>query len=173
MSFNLPQSFEVNLPDLQEFANNAIGFEPNLDLPRVSDSQRAQDALTYREQMNAAANLKDSIQVANKYVDAGISATKLGKSLITYQIGLQDIRTEKVNFQKSILRTDLAFTELSELNLKLGYQNAFLPVLEQEYQHKLTEAQSKADLAQRKALAHQFETEMKYPTIDIQSRIAA
>jgi len=173
MPFNLPQSFEVNLPDLQEFANNAIGWEPNPDLPRVSDSQREQDALTYREQMNAAANLKDSIQVANKYVDAGISAAKLGKSLITYQIGLQDIRTEKVNFQKSILRTDLAFTELSELNLKLGYQTAFLPVLEQEYQHKLTEAQSKADLAQRKALAHQFETEMKYPTIDIQSRIAA
>ncbi|WP_068819338.1 hypothetical protein [Phormidesmis priestleyi] len=173
MPFNLPQSFEVNLPDLQEFANNAIGFEPNPDLPRISDSQREQDALTYREQMNAAANLKDSIQVANKYVDAGISATKLGKSLITYQIGLQDIRTEKVNFQKSVLRTDLAFTELSELNLKLGYQTAFLPVLEQEYQHKLTEAQSKADLAQRKAMAHQFETEMKYPTIDIQSRIAA
>ena len=173
MPFNLPQSFEVNLPDLQEFANNAIGFEPNPDLPRISDSQREQDALAYREQMNAAANLKDSIQVANKYVDAGISATKLGKSLITYQIGLQDIRTEKVNFQKSVLRTDLAFTELSELNLKLGYQNACLPVLEQEYQHELTEAQSKADLAQRKALAHQFETEMKYPTIDIQSRIAA
>jgi len=173
MPFNLPQSFEVNLPDLQEFANGAIGFEPNPDLPRISDSQREQDALTYREQMNAAANLKDSIQVANKYVDAGISATKLGKSLITYQIGLQDIRTEKVNFQKSVIRTDLAFTELSELNLKLGYQNAFLPVLEQEYQHKLTEAQSKADLAQRKAMTHQFETEMKYPTIDIQSRIAA
>ena len=173
MPFNLPQTFEVNLPDLQEFANNAIGFEPNPDLPRISDSQREQDALTYREQMNAAANLKDSIQVANKYVDAGISATKLGKSLITYQIGLQDIRTEKVNFQKSVLRTDLAFTELSELNLKLGYQNAFLPVLEQEYQHKLTEAQSKADLAQRKAMAHQFETEMKYPTIDLQARIAA
>ena len=173
MPFNLPQGFEVNLPDLQEFANNAIGFEPNPDLPRVSDSQREQDALAYREQMNAASNLKDSIGVANKYVDAGILATKLGKSLITYQIGLQDIRTEKVNFQKSVLRTDLAFTELSELNLKLGYQTAFLPVLEQEYQHKLTEAQSKADLAQRKALAHQFETEMKYPTIDIQSRIAA
>ena len=72
MPFNLPQTFEVNLPDLQEFANGAIGFEPNPDLPRVSDPQREQDALAYREQMNAAANLKDSIQVANKYVDAGI-----------------------------------------------------------------------------------------------------
>jgi hypothetical protein len=173
MPFNLPQNFEINLPDLQEFANGAIGFEPNPDLPRVSDSQREQDALAYREQMNAAASLKDSIQVANKYVDAAISATKLGKSLITYQIGLQDIRTEKVNFQKSVVRTDLAFTELSELNLKLGYQNVFLPVLEQEYQHKLTEAQSKADLAQRKAMAHQHETEMKYPTIDLQAQIAA
>jgi hypothetical protein len=173
MPFTLPQNFEINLPDLQEFANNAVGFEPNPDLPRVSDLQREQDALAYREQMNAAANLKDSIQVANKYVDAAISATKLGKSLITYQIGLQDIRTEKVNFQKSVVRTDLAFTELSELNLKLGYQNVFLPVLEQEYQHKLTEAQSKADLAQRKAMAHQHETEMKYPTIDLQAQIAA
>jgi hypothetical protein len=173
MPFNLPQTFEINLPDLQEFANGAIGFEPNPDLPRVSDSQREQDALAYREQMNAAANLKDSIQVANKYVDAAISATKLGKSLITHQIGLQDLRTEKVNFQKAVVRTDLAFTELSELNLKLGYQNVFLPVLEQEYQHKLTEAQSKADLAQRKAMAHQHETEMKYPTIDLQAQIAA
>ena len=88
MPFNLPQTFDVNLPDLQEFANNAIGFEPNPDLPRVSDPQREQDALAYREQMNAAANLKDSIQVANKYVDAGISATKLGKSLIQYQTRL-------------------------------------------------------------------------------------
>ena len=170
MPFNLPQTFEVNLPDLQEFANNAIGFEPNPDLPRVSDPQREQDALAYREQMNAAANLKDSIQVANKYVDAGISATKLGKSLIQYQIGLQDIRSEKVNFQKAVVKTEIVLTELAELNLKLGYQNAFLPVLEQDYIHRLTEAQSKAELSQRKAMAHQHEVEMKYPTIDVQTQ---
>lgn len=169
MPFNLPQNFDINLPDIQQFADSAIGFEPNPNLPRVSDSQREQDALAYREQMNAASNLKDSILVANKYVDAGISATKLGKSLISYQIGLQDIRTEKVNFQKSVVRTEIAFTELSELNLKLGYQNNLLPHLEMEYQHKLTEAQSKADLASRKAMSHQHETEMKYPTIDVQS----
>ena len=173
MPFNLPNNFDVNLPDIQQFADSAIGFEPNPNLPRVTDSQREQDALVYREQANAASNLKDSIQVANKYVDAGIAATKLGKSLISYQIGLQDIRTEKVNFQKSVVKTEIAFTELSELNLKLGYQNAFLPVLEQEYQHKLTEAQSKANLANLKAMDHQHTTAMKYPTINVQSELIA
>jgi len=170
MPFQLPQNFDINLPDIHELANGAIGFEPNTNLPRVSDAQREQDALAYREQLNAASNLKDSIGVANRYLDAAISATKLGKSLITYQIGLQDIRTEKVNFQKSTVRTDIAFSELSELNLKLGYQTSALPLLETEYQHKLTEVSSKADLALRKAMAHQHETEMKYPTIDVQAR---
>lgn len=170
MPFNLPSNFEIELPEFQEFAQSAVGFSPNESLPRVTDAQREQDALAYREQMNAAANLKDSIGVANKYVEAGISATKLGKSLIQYQIGLQDIRTEKVNYQKSVVRTEIAVTELQELNLKLGYQNNLLPQLESEYRGKLTEAQSKADLAMRKAMAHQHETEMKYPTIDVSQR---
>lgn len=170
MPFELPQNFTINLPDLTELAENAVGFEPNPSLPRVTDSQREQDALAFREQINAAENLKDSLKVANKYVDAGILATKIGKSLIQYQIGLQDIRSVKVNYQKAVVRTEVAIGELQELNLKLGYQNAFLPLLEQEYSHRLTEAQSKAELAQRKAMAHQFEVEMKYPTIDVQAQ---
>lgn len=173
MPFNLPQTFELELPEFQEFAQGAIGFSPNPDLPRVSDEQRKQDELAYREQMNAAANLKDSIQVANKYVEAGISATKLGKSLIQYHTGLQDIRTEKVNYQKATVRTEIAVTELNELQMRLGYQNALVPHLEQEYRGLLLEAQSKADRANRKALTHQHETEMKYPTLNVQAQIAA
>ena len=75
-----------------------------------------------------------------------------------------------MNFQKAVVKTEIALTELSELNLKLGYQNAFLPVLEQDYTHRLTEAQSKAELSQRKVMAHQHETEMKYPTIDVHAQ---
>ncbi|MBD1842605.1 hypothetical protein H6F89_04100 [Cyanobacteria bacterium FACHB-63] len=173
MPFNLPQTFELKLPEIQEFAQNAIGFSPNSDLPRITDVQREQDAQAFREQLNAAANLKDSIQVANKYVEAGIAATKLGKTLIQYHVGLQDIRTEKVNYQKATVRTEIAITELNELQLRLGYQNSLVPHLEQEYHGKLLEAQSKADLANRKAMAHQHETAMKYPTLDVQAQIAA
>lgn len=173
MPFNLPQNFNIDLPDIQEFANGAIGFTPNPDLPRVTDQQREEDKRIFKEMGNAADNLKDAIGVSNKYVDAGIAATKLGKSLISYQIGLQDIRTEKVNFQKSVVRTEIAFTELNELNLKLGYQNNLLPHLEEEYRHKLTEARSKADLANRKAMKHEHETESKYPTVDVQARLIA
>jgi len=173
MPFNLPQTFEIELPEFQEFAQSAIGFSPNPDLPRITDEQRKQDELAYREQMNAAANLKDSIQVANKYVEAGIAATKLGKSLIQYHIGLQDIRTEKVKYRKATIRTDIAIAELNELQLRLGYQHELVPHLEQEYRGKLLEAQSKADLANRKAMAHQHETEMKYPTLNVQAQIAA
>ena len=167
MPFQLPQNFNVTLPNIHKFAENAIGFEPNPSLPRVTDEQRERDARTYREQMNAAANLKDSIQVANKYLDAAISATKLGKSLVTYQIGLQDIRTEKVNYQKAVLNTEIAVSERDALTLKLNHQNNLLPHLENEYRHLLTEAQAKADRAQRKAMAYQHETEMRYPTIDV------
>lgn len=173
MPFNLPQTFGIELPEIQEFAQSGIGFSPNPDLPKVSDVQREQDAQAFREQMNAAANLKDSIQVANKYVEAGITATKLGKALIQYHIGLQDIRTEKVNYQKATVRTEIAMTELNELQLRLGYQNTLVPHLEQEYRGLLLEAQSKADRANRKAMAHQHETEMKYPTFDVQAQIAA
>lgn len=167
MPFNLPQNFDINLPDIQELANNAVGFSPNPELPRVTDSQREQDALAYREQINAAANLQDSIKVANKYLDAAVTATKLGKSLINYQIGLQDIRTAKIEYTKAVARTDIAVTELDELRLKLGFNQSALPILEQEYRHKLTETQSKAELALRKAQAHQHQVEMQFPTIDV------
>jgi len=167
MPFQLPQNFDIQLPDLQDLTQSAVGFEPNPNLPRVSDAQREQDALAYREQMNAAANLKDSIQVANKYLDAAIAATKLGKSLVTYQIGLQDIRTEKVRYQSSVLNTQIAMTDRDALGLKLAHNQSVLPVLEQEYQHLLSESQAKADRALRKAQAYAHETEMRFPTIDV------
>jgi hypothetical protein len=173
MAFNLPQDFNINLPELQELASNAVGFEPNQSLPRVTDVQRERDAIAYHEQNNAALNLKDSLGVASTYLTAAIAATKIGKSLVSYQIGLQDIRTEKVNYQKAGVRTAIASTELQELNLKLEFQNGLLPELERGYQGALKDARVKAETAHRSAEKARFILDTKYPVIDVQAMLVA
>lgn len=158
-SLALPEDIAITLPDIAGHAATAVGFTPNPSLPRVTDSQRVQDEVTYREQLHAAHNLRDSIRVAEAYVSAGVAATKLGRALIQYRVGIQDIRTGEVQLQKAQTKTAIATAELAQLNETLNYQNAVLPHVQQEYAHRLTEAMNKADRARLKAESYLAETD--------------
>lgn len=158
-SLALPDEIQITLPDIASHAASAVGFSPNAALPRVTDSQRVQDELTYREQLHAAHNLRDSIRVAEAYVSAGVAATKLGRALIQYRVGVQDIRTGEVQLQKSQTKTAIAQAELAQLNETLNYQNAVLPHVQQEYSHRLTEAMNKSERARLKAESYLAETD--------------
>jgi len=173
MPLNLPENFDFELPDFQNLAQSAIGYTPNPSLPRVTDGQRETDKQILKEQGNAADNLADSIKVSNKYLQGAIKATQLVKSTISYQIGIQDIRTEGINLQKAYVRTDLANSELAELNIKLDYQNRALPLLQEGLNHQLRELASKTELAAKKAEYQIEQTASKFNTIDVQSRLAA
>jgi hypothetical protein len=168
MPLQLRDTFEITLPDYQENAGLAVGFAPNPSLPRVSDQQREADALAYREQINAAENLKDSFKVATAYVSAGVQATKLGKALLQYKVGLQDIRTEMVNLDRAVVRTQISATELQAETLHLNHNLATLPQLEQEYAGKLLEHKARAERAQLKAQAFIHQTAQLFPELAAQ-----
>lgn len=168
MALQLRENFEIQLPDFQENAGLAVGYEPNNALPRVSDLQRESDALAYREQINAASNLTDSIKVATAYVSAGVQATRLGKALVQYRIGVQDIRTEMVNLDRAVVRTQVSATELQAETLHLNHNLATLPVLEQEYAHKLQEHVARAERASLKAQAFMHQTAQLFPELTAQ-----
>jgi len=157
-ALNIPDEIVVLLPDIASSVAGAIGFTPNASLPRVTDAQRAQDEVVYREQSNAALNLRDSIKVASDYVSAGVAATKLGRALIQYKTGIADIRTAEFNLTKAQTKTAIAQAQLQEVQTVLNYHNAALPHIQAEYQHKLTEAQNKAERARLKAESFLSET---------------
>lgn len=163
LPINLPDEIVIQLPDFAGSAASAVGFSPNPALPRITDAQRSEDERAFREMANAAKNLKDSITVASEYVSAGIAATKLGQRLIQYKAGIADIRTALVGLQKSETKTAIAQAELAQLNETLAFQNGLLPQIQAEYQHKLTEAQGRADRARRKAESYLTETENLFP----------
>ena len=173
MPLNLPENFDFELPDFQNLAQSAIGYTPNTALPQVSDGDFENRMQIFKEQGNAADLLGESIKVSNKYVKAAVKATQLVKSTISYQIGIQDIRTEGTNLQKAYVRTDLANSELAELNIKLDYQNRALPLLQEGLNHQLRELSSKTEMAAKKADYQVEQTASKFNTIDVQSRLAA
>lgn len=166
MPIQLREQLDITLPQFEENAGLAVGYEPNPALPRVSDTQRERDALAYREQVNAANNLSDSFKVATAYVSAGVQATKLGKALVQYRIGVQDVRTEMVNLDRSVVRTQISATELQAETLHLNHNLASLPQLEAEYAHKLTEHVARADRARLKAQAFMHQTAQLFPATD-------
>lgn len=156
LPLNLPEGFTVNLPDISQLANSAVGdastgFAPNPNLPRVSDSDREVHAVIFREQVNAALNLKDSITVANTYVDAAVEGTKLGKNLVRYATGLEGIREQQVKLQQAQTKTAIAGEQLKGLQHELNF-------LTSENVHRLETFNSKLDQWREKVRAEQLKT---------------
>lgn len=174
MPFQLPQNFDITLPDLREMASGAIGapesgFAPTDTISRTADAQREQNAQHYKEQMNTLDNLKDGIRLVNKIVSAGVEATTLGQVLMKYQIGLERMRHEGVNLQKAQTNTQIAQAELSQLTLKLGFETDKLPHLTRGYTAKLSGLQVQADMAERETERLILERDTRFPVVDLQS----
>lgn len=174
MPFQLPQNFNVELPNLQELTEGAIGspetgFAPTDLIARTSDADREQHAQIYREQMNTIENLKDGIKLVNNVVQAGVEATTLGQTLIKYQTGIEKIRNEGVKLQKAQTSTAISQAELMQLQAKLGFETDKLPILQSGYQSKLEGLRVQADIAQRETEKLMIERDARFPTIDVQA----
>ncbi|BAS60442.1 MULTISPECIES: hypothetical protein [Leptolyngbya] len=174
MPFQLPQNFNVNLPNFQELAESAIGtpesgFAPTEVIARTSDTDREQHAQIYREQMNTIDNLKDGLRLVNNVVTAGVEATVLGQTLLKYQTGLEKVRNEGVKLQKAQTQTAISQAELSQLQLKLGFETDKLPILNVGYQAKLQGLQVQAEMAQRETEKLMIERDTRYPIVDVQA----
>lgn len=156
MPLSLPEGFSLELPDFSHLAQGAIGtaetgFAPNPELPRVTDADREVHAVVFKEQMNAAANLQDSIRVATAYVDAAVEATKLGKSVVRYQTGVEDIRTAQVKLQQAQTKTSIAREQLTGLQHELNY-------LTSENVHRLDTFNAKLDQWRVRVQGEQLKT---------------
>lgn len=174
MPFQLPQNFNVNLPNLQEMAEGAIGtpesgFAPTETISRTADADREQHAQIYREQMNTIENLKDGLRLVNNVVSAGVEASVLGQTLLKYQTGLEKIRNEGVKLQKMQTHTAISQAELAQLQLKLGFETDKLPILNSGYQAKLQGLQVQAEMAQRETEKLMIERDTRYPIVDVQA----
>jgi hypothetical protein len=174
MPFQLPQNFNVELPDLQELANGAIGspetgFAPGENIARTTDAAREQHAQIYREQQNTIENLKDGIKLVTNIVQAGVEATTLGQTIIKYQTGLEKIRNEGVKLQKAQTQTAISQAELSQLQLKLNFETNKLPILQSGYQSKLEGLTVQAEMTQRETERLMLERDTRYPVVDVQA----
>jgi hypothetical protein len=172
MPLNLPNEFEFDLPDLQQLAQGAIGsaesgYAPGTTIARTTDAKREEDARTYREQMNSIANLKDGVKLVRSIVDAGVEYTQLGRSIIKYKTGLENIRTEGYKLQKAQTNTAIAQTELQELQSKLNYHNQRLPLIERGYTAQIQALTAQAGMAERQAEMTRIEAENRYPIINV------
>lgn len=173
MPFQLPQNFDVTLPNFQELAESAIGtpesgFAPTEVIARTTDADRDLHKQIYREQMNSIDNLKDGLRLVSNVVSAGVEATVLGQTLLKYQTGLEKIRNEGVKLQKAQTQTAISQAELSQLQLKLGFETNKLPHLERGYAAKLEALQVQADIAERETETLIRERDTNYPLINIQ-----
>ncbi|MBD2083371.1 hypothetical protein [Leptolyngbya sp. FACHB-17] len=174
MAFQLPQNFNVELPNFDQLADGAIGspetgFAPGENIARTTDQAREQHAQIYREQQNTIENLKDGIKLVNNIVQAGVEATTLGQTLIKYQTGLEKIRNEGVKLQKAQTQTAISQTELSQLQLKLGFETDKLPILQSGYQAKLQGLQVQAEIAHRETEKLMIERDTRFPVVDVQA----
>lgn len=174
MPLDLPNSFDIELPNLRELSEGAIGspesgFAPGTTIARTSDDARKEHALIYREQMNTIENLKDGVRLVNNIVSTGVEYTVLGQSILKYQTGLEKMRNEGVKLQKAQTQTAISSAELEQLRLKLNFETSKLPILESGYQHKLEGLRVQADIAYRETQDAIRDRDTRYPLIDVQA----
>lgn len=174
MPFNLPRNFNVDLPDLQNLTEGAIGtpesgFAPGENIARTSKNDRELHKQIYEEQRNTIENLKDGIRLVNTIVQAGVDATVLGQTLLKYQTGLENIRNEGVKLQKAQTQTAISQAELLQLQAKLNFEGDKLPLLNRGYAAKLETLQIQAEMAEREAENMLIERDTRYPRVDVQA----
>lgn len=147
---NLP-NINIEFPDVSQLAADTVGYSPNPDLARVSDGQREIDKQVYQEQINAAANLRDSFKVAGAYVSAGIEQTRLGGLLIGYKVGQETVRHGLIQLDRAVVKTMGEQAELDEDTRQLNHKVTTHQIADGLRVSQIDEFRQRAELAGVKA----------------------
>jgi hypothetical protein len=111
---NLPVEIVLSAPDFQSMLPTDW-FSDSSSLQRQTDEAREQIKLSIHEKRNTVATLRDNIALATDIVGAATDFTKLGKQMISYQIGLEAMTTENVKLNQQQTRTQLEQIKLGNL----------------------------------------------------------
>jgi hypothetical protein len=168
---NLPDTLSATIPDFQKLLKPSDVGDPktfeNAGWKRISDAQRQQDEIAYKELQNYAANAKDGINTLNAMAQASTAATKLGKTLVQYATGIQDIKSEMVNFQIAEAGTRKNQAKLAGVEQEIAHLVSVSSSQALDYQADLEQLTANLDRKLKKVEATKMETQQLYPTIDV------
>ena len=111
---NLPTEISLIAPDFQSMLP-AGWWSDSSSIQRQTDDAREATKLSIHEKRNSVATLRDNVALATDIVAAATDFTKLGKQLISYQIGLEAMTTEGVKLSQQQTRTQLEQIKLGNL----------------------------------------------------------
>lgn len=168
---NLPDALSATIPDFQTLLNpsdvaNPSSFEA-AGWKRVTEAQRKQDEVAYKELQNYAANVKDGINTLNSMAQASVAATKLGKTLVQYATGIQDIKSEMVSFQIAEAGTRKNQNKLAGIEQEIDHLANINTSQSLDYQADLDQLSANLDRKLKKVEATKAETQQLYPAIDV------
>lgn len=166
----LPDTLSATIPDFQKLLKPSDVGDPgtfeSAGWKRTTDAQRQQDEIAYKELQNYAANVKDGINTLNTMAQSSVAATRLGKTLVQYATGIQDIKSEMVNFQIAEAGTRKNQNKLAGIEQEIDHLANINASQSLDYQADLDQLTANLDRKLRKVEATKAETQLLYPAID-------
>jgi hypothetical protein len=167
----LSESLSASIPEFQKLLKPSDVGEPKAfetaGWKRVTDAQRQQDEVAYKELQNYAANIKDGVNTLNAMAQASVAVTKLGKTLVQYATGIQEIKTEMVNFQIAEAGTRKNQNKLAGIEQEIDHLANINTSQSLDYQADLDQLTANLDRKLKKVEQTKAETQLLYPTIDV------
>lgn len=168
---SLPDTLSATIPDFQKLLKPSDVGDPgtfeSVGWKRVTDAKRQQDEVAYKEFQNYAANVKDGVNTLNAMAQASVAVTKLGKTLVQYATGIQDIKTEMVNFQIAEAGTRKNQNKLAGIEQEINHLANINTSQFLDYQADLDQLNANLDRKLKKVEATKAETQLLYPAIDV------
>lgn len=177
----LPESLQINFPDFANLTPTNWYRPSTSPVERVNQANFQSEALVAEEQGNGLDLLNMNLDNVEKSMRSAVKATKIGKLLAEYLVGLEAIKTVGVslqNAQKVTLnemkkglvidekgtqldtqligerhRTTLEGQKTDLTQLEINYYKQLQGTKEREWQGKLAAAEEKARLALQPAKA--------------------
>jgi hypothetical protein len=170
----LPESLEVQFPDFRSQIATDWFRPSSSSVPRTTAEEFKNESEIASEQNNSLQLQSMNLDNALLTVSNAVKATKIGKAIAEYAVGLEAIRGVGVrlrneqavtaNYEKQVLitqekglqldqkligeqtRTQIESAKNQITQLELGYHRDLKPIKEQEWKNRLVEAQAKAAL---------------------------
>ena len=161
----LPPALNVSIPDIPGMMPDDWFKPSSSKVPQITDAEKAVEAKIAHEQGNSIELLSLNMDNAIGLAQVAVKATKIGKLVAEYQIGLEEIRAVGVKLRGAQMATAneeknvaLIAEKSNQLTAKLGisqtetnYLNQLKPIKESEWANKLQVAQIKAQEALQQA----------------------
>ena len=164
---SLPPALNISYPDISGLLCTDWFRPSSSKVPQTSDEEKEREAKIANEQSNSIELLSMNLDNAIGLAQVAVKATRIGRLVAEYQIGLEEIRAVGVklrgaqmataNEEKNVLliqeKGNQLTAKLGISQTETGYLTSLRPIKESEWQNKLQAAQIKAQEALNTAKA--------------------